>query len=93
MGPDLQTSEYYIRSATASALAVAVQVGAKSVAFPALGTGVGGFPIERAAQITVETCRQAAEAGWAPERVVFVLRSAEATAAFRQAEGAPHRTP
>lgn len=93
MGPDLQTSEYYIRSATASALAVAVQVGAKSVAFPALGTGVGGFPIERAAQIMVEACRQAAEAGWAPERVVFVLRSAEATAAFRQAEGAPHRTP
>jgi O-acetyl-ADP-ribose deacetylase (regulator of RNase III) len=87
MGPDLQTSEDYIRSATASALVKAVEVGARSVAFPGLGTGVGGFPIERAAQIMIESCRQAAEAGQAPERVVFVLRSADAAAAFRQAAG------
>jgi O-acetyl-ADP-ribose deacetylase len=85
MGPDLQTSEDYIRSATVSALARAVEVGAGSVALPALGTGVGGFPIERAAQVMVEACRQAALAGQAPERVVFVVRSEHAAAAFRQA--------
>jgi O-acetyl-ADP-ribose deacetylase (regulator of RNase III) len=85
MGPDLKTSEDYIRSATASALAKAVEMGAGSVAFPALGTGVGGFPIERAAQIMVAACRQAAEAGRAPERIVFVLRNESAAAAFRDA--------
>ena len=86
MGPDLKTSEAYIRSATASALAKAVEVGARSVAFPALGAGVGGFPIERAAQVMVEACRRAAVTGRVPESVVFVLRNEVAAAAFRDAD-------
>src|SRR5262245_57546984 len=45
MGPDLQTDESLVRTATASALAAAAGIGAKSVAMPAMGTGVGGFPM------------------------------------------------
>jgi O-acetyl-ADP-ribose deacetylase len=87
MGPDLATSEDYIRLATTSALALAAEVGAASVALPALGTGVGGFSMEQAAEVMVRAAVQAAEAGRAPRRVVFVLRNEEATEAFRAALG------
>lgn len=38
-------------------LEVAASLGASSVAFPAISTGVFGFPADRAAQIAVETVR------------------------------------
>jgi O-acetyl-ADP-ribose deacetylase len=85
MGPDLKTSEDYIRRATASALAKAVEVGAMSIALPALGTGVGGFPIERAARLMVSVTRDAASSGQAPARVVFVVRGEAAATAFANA--------
>ncbi len=85
MGPDLVTSEDYIGSATASALAKAMEVGAESVALPALGTGVGGFPIERAAEVMVGQAVESAARGEAPARVVFVLRGEDAAATFRAA--------
>lgn len=82
MGPDLLTSEAYIRAATASALARAVDVGAGSIALPALGTGVGGFSMGEAARVMVEETKSAARAGRAPARVVFVLRNEESADAF-----------
>jgi O-acetyl-ADP-ribose deacetylase len=82
MGPDLQTSEALVRAATASALATAAEIGAKSVAFPAMGTGVGNFPIERAARAMVEEAVRAAGAGSSLERITFVLRTAEAQQVF-----------
>lgn len=81
MGPDRQTSEAYIRQATASALAEAARAGATSIALPAMGTGVGGFPIERAARVMVEEARRVA-AGGSLERITFVLRSPETQRAF-----------
>jgi O-acetyl-ADP-ribose deacetylase (regulator of RNase III) len=83
MGPDLQTSEDYIRRATTSALAAAARAGARSVAFPALGTGVGGFPIERAAAVMVDAVRSAPVSGI--EHVVFVVRTDVARRAFEEA--------
>ena len=83
MGPDLHTSEAYIRSATGSALAAAAGVGAKSIAFPLLGTGVGGFPVERAARVMVEAARSAPQ-GTSVERVVFVVRNEAARRAFEE---------
>ena len=35
-------------------MARARDIGARSIAFPALGTGVGGFPLDEAARITVD---------------------------------------
>jgi O-acetyl-ADP-ribose deacetylase (regulator of RNase III) len=85
MGPDLQTSEELVRLATASALAAAATAGARSIAMPALGTGVGGLPMERAARVMVE---EAAAAGGRQERIVFVLRDETARASFvREIEG------
>ena len=51
---DRRTSAPVIASAVRSAMARAREIGAKSVSFPALGTGVGGFPLDEAARITVD---------------------------------------
>ena len=47
---DRRTSGPVIDAAVRSAMARAREIGATSVAFPALGTGVGGFPLDEAAQ-------------------------------------------
>jgi len=82
MGPDLRTSEELIRLATASALAAAADAGARSIAFPALGTGVGGFPLASAARVMVEVAGRVAAAGTPLERIVFVVRDETAANAF-----------
>lgn len=53
MGQDLVTNETYIRDATRSVLNLCEKLKLKSVAFPALGTGVGGFPMEECAKIMI----------------------------------------
>jgi O-acetyl-ADP-ribose deacetylase (regulator of RNase III) len=84
MGQDLRTDADKIRRATESALRVADEIGARSIAFPALGTGVGGFPVEECAQIMVDAAR--AHAGQV-ERVVFVVRGEDAYRAFEASLG------
>src|SRR2546425_5364060 len=44
MGQDLQTDQSKIRKATRNSLIRARELGIASIAFPALGTGVGGVP-------------------------------------------------
>ena len=79
------TSAEIIRQATASTLAKAEELGARSVALVAFGTGVGGFPIEEAAMIEVEEVRRHLDGQSGLERVVFAVRGGEAEAAFRAA--------
>ncbi len=74
------TSAEIIRSATASTLAKADELGARSLALVAFGTGVGGFPLEEAARIEVEEVRRHLEAGSGLERVVFAVRGEDAGA-------------
>jgi O-acetyl-ADP-ribose deacetylase (regulator of RNase III) len=79
------TSAEIIRRATVSTLAKADELGAKSVALLAFGTGVGGFPLDRAAEIEVEEVRRHLDSGSSIERVVFAVRGDDADAAFRSA--------
>ena len=65
------------------------EIGATSVAFPALGTGVGGFPLDEAARITVETVRDELDRSPTIEHVIFALRGAAAYQAFGAAIIAP----
>ena len=51
MGQDLTTNERHIRNATLNSLKRAEELKIKSVAFPAFGTGVGGFPVDDCARI------------------------------------------
>ncbi len=79
------TSAEVIRRATASTLALADELGAGSLALVAFGTGVGGFPLDRAAAIEVEEVRRHIEGGTGIERIVFAVRGAEAREAFAAA--------
>jgi O-acetyl-ADP-ribose deacetylase (regulator of RNase III) len=65
-----------------ASLRVADELGARTVAFPAISTGVYGWPMEDGARIAVGTVRSAATA---VEEVRFVLFGAEAYAAFEAA--------
>ncbi len=81
------TSADVIRRATASTLARADELGARSLALVAFGTGVGGFSLEEAARIEVEEVRRHLDAGSALERVVFAVHGDAARRAFEAALG------
>jgi O-acetyl-ADP-ribose deacetylase (regulator of RNase III) len=83
------TSADVIRRATGNALRRADELGARSLALVAFGTGVGGFPLEEAARIEVEEVRRALDAGSGLDRVVFAVRGAEAREAFEHAVSEP----
>ena len=78
------TSAEVIRRATASALAQAEELEARSLALVAFGTGVGGFPLEEAARIEAEEVRRHLDAGSGLERVVFAVRGADACDTFER---------
>jgi O-acetyl-ADP-ribose deacetylase (regulator of RNase III) len=79
------TSAEIIRKATASTLRKADELGAKSLALVAFGTGVGGFPLDHAAQIEVEEVRRHLDSGSELERIVFAVRGDSAREAFERA--------
>ena len=79
------TSAEIIRSATASTLAKADELGARSLALVAFGTGVGGFPVDEAARIEVEEVRRHLDEGSRLERIVFAVRGEDTEQAFRSA--------
>ena len=80
-----RTSGDAINLATRNAMARAREIGARSIAIPALGTGVGGFPLEAAALTTVTAVRDELPRSPSVERVVFALRGAAVYEAFEAA--------
>jgi O-acetyl-ADP-ribose deacetylase (regulator of RNase III) len=79
------TSAEIIRRATASTLRAADELGAKSLALVAFGTGVGGFPVDEAARIEVEEVERHLAKGSELERVVFAVFGEKAQLAFEEA--------
>ena len=77
-----RTSAPAISQAVRSALDRAREISATSIAFPALGTGVGGYPLDEAARVTVLAVRESLPTLPALRQVVFALRGAAAYAAF-----------
>jgi O-acetyl-ADP-ribose deacetylase len=83
MGQDLRTSAGAIASAARRTLEVADELGAESLALPAFGTGVGGFPLDECARLMVDAARS-----YEPRtlrRVVFAVYGTDAETAFRSA--------
>ncbi len=87
MGADLVTDADRIRSATTSSLLRAEESGVKSIAFPALGTGTGGFSFSKAAEIMINTVTEHLRGETDLEEVLFVLYSDEAYRAFEERMG------
>jgi O-acetyl-ADP-ribose deacetylase len=83
MGQDLRTNADLLRKTTRRVLEVADELGARSLALPAFGTGVGGFPLEECAAIMVREV-----SSYEPqilERVIFAVFGTEAEENFRAA--------
>lgn len=66
-----------------NSLALAMKQQAASIAFPSLGTGIYGIPIERACGIAVETTLAHLQSSAHPERVVFCCFSENDAAHYR----------
>ena len=83
MGQDLRTDAGLVQRTTGRCLELADELECRSLALPAFGTGVGGFPLEECARLMVAEAR-----GFEParlERVVFAVFGTEAEDAFRSA--------
>jgi O-acetyl-ADP-ribose deacetylase len=85
MGQDLQTDAELVQRTTRACLALADELGCASLALPAFGTGVGGFPLAECARIMVAEARGFAGASLA--HVIFAVYGDEARSAFEQALG------
>jgi O-acetyl-ADP-ribose deacetylase (regulator of RNase III) len=87
MKPDSKTDANAVATATRAALDVADRCHARSVAVPAFGTGVGGFPIYQCASImlaeTVRYLKDHPKTGL--RRIIFSTYSDTAKAAFKNA--------
>ena len=83
MGQDLRTNIELVRQTTRACLELADELGCTSLALPAFGTGVGGFPLDECARIMVAAARDYAPS--ALTTVVFAVFGDEAATAFRAA--------
>lgn len=84
MAQDLRTSAEKIRQATQNSLLLADQLGIKSIGFPALGTGVGGFPLAECARVMITTVQEYRREKTGLEKVAFILYGESAYRVFRQ---------
>jgi O-acetyl-ADP-ribose deacetylase (regulator of RNase III)/ADP-ribose pyrophosphatase YjhB (NUDIX family) len=85
MGLDFQTDETKIRDSCRNALKVAEELKIKSIAFPALGCGVGGFPLLATAKIMAqEVFRHIREDDSNLKEVIFCLYDKEAFDVFHK---------
>ena len=62
-----------LRDATLNSLKLAEKHGVRSIAFPAISTGIFGFPKDRCAKIMLRTAADYLKAGSGIERVIFCL--------------------
>jgi O-acetyl-ADP-ribose deacetylase (regulator of RNase III) len=74
-----------LENAVLNSLKVAEENGVKSIAFPAISTGIFGFPIDRCAQIMVKTIKEYLEDVTSIERVLIVLFDDRAYEIFGEA--------
>jgi len=74
-----------LASAYRRSLQLAVDLGCKSVAFPAISTGVYGYPVDLAANVALKSCIDFLKWHKQPDEVRFVLFSEGAFGAFGRA--------
>ncbi len=82
MGADLRTDATKIESATRNSLKRAEELKIESIAFPSIGTGVGGFSPSEAAKIMLDVAASHAKGETHLKEIIFVLYGDSAYSAF-----------
>ncbi|HXT72688.1 MAG TPA: macro domain-containing protein [Candidatus Angelobacter sp.] len=78
------TTERALRSSTAHALRIAAQNNLKTIAFPAVGTGIAGFPTRECAEIMLAEAQKHLQGATSLEQVQFVLFDKQSLELFEQ---------
>jgi O-acetyl-ADP-ribose deacetylase (regulator of RNase III) len=68
-----ETTARALRSSTAHSLRIAAESGLKTIAFPAVGTGIAGFPMRECAEIMLEEVVKHLQSPTSIERIDFIL--------------------
>jgi O-acetyl-ADP-ribose deacetylase len=87
MGQDLRTNADLVGRTTRSCLELADELGCRSLALPAFGTGVGGFPVDECARLMVAEARSFEPRSL--ERVIFAVFGGDVYDAFSSALSSP----
>jgi O-acetyl-ADP-ribose deacetylase len=79
-----RTSAQALRSSTAHSLRIAAQNGLKTIAFPAVGTGIAAFPVRECADIMLREAAKHLEGPTSVEKIYFVLFDRDALKIFEE---------
>jgi O-acetyl-ADP-ribose deacetylase (regulator of RNase III) len=79
-----ETTARALQSSTAHCLRIASERRLRSVAFPAVGTGIAGFPVSECARIMLREAVDHLKVPTSLEKIYFVLFDASALAAFEK---------
>lgn len=79
------TTGHALRASTAHSLRIASEKGLRTVAFPAIGTGIGGFPLSECAAIMLQEAVEHLKRPTALEKIYFVLFDKTSLSAFEKA--------
>jgi len=82
--PAMQIGRQNVELAVRGALECAKRLGVKSLAFPGMGTGVGGFDVDEAAEIMVNEIMKHIDEGTSLKHVILVGFGEDLTQAFRR---------
>jgi O-acetyl-ADP-ribose deacetylase (regulator of RNase III) len=88
MPPGGQADESSVRASVCASLRVAREHALRSIALPAIGAGIGGFSMQRCAEISLEEARRHLAADTSLEEIRFVLFGEPAYRVFEMVDDA-----
>ena len=78
------TTGHALRASTAHSLRIAAEKGLRTIAFPAIGTGIGGFPVSECAGIMLKEAVEHLKKPTSLEKIYFILFDQPALTAFER---------
>ena len=80
-----RTTAETLRSSMDHVFRLAREHGVRTIAVPAVGTGIAGFPMDECAHVMSDCVDRAVAGGWQPEEIRFVLFGDNARSTFEEA--------
>jgi O-acetyl-ADP-ribose deacetylase (regulator of RNase III) len=79
-----RTNEAHLRSSMTDSFRLAREHAIRTIAIPAVGSGIAGFPIDDCARVMAAALRDAEAEGWHPDEVRFVLIDDQSSRVFER---------